>query len=117
MSRQRASVKAFFAQYQHFTDLGGLYASLETVTLDLGFSYFALIHHANPSSKRDLLVHLHNYPPDWATFYFENKLFLHDPVLVACDHIDVGFAWEDIATIIRMTPPDRWPSAAMRGVY
>ena len=104
MSRQRASVKAFFARYQHFTDLDGLYASLETVTVELGFSYFALIHHANPSSKRDLLVHLHNYPPDWATFYVENKLFLHDPVLVACDHIDVGFAWEDIATIIRMTP-------------
>ena len=104
MSRQLASVKAFFAQYQHFTDLEVLHASLEALTLDLGFAYFALIHHANPTSKRDLLVHLHNYPPDWATYYVENKLFLHDPVLVACDHFDVGFVWEDIATIIRMTP-------------
>ena len=116
MSRQRASVKRFFAQYQHFKEIGELYAALESVTPELGFSYIALIHHANPTSKHDLLVHLHNYPLDWVTFYVEYKLFLHDPVLAACDHIDIGFAWEDIATIIRMTPPDRWPSAAMRGV-
>ena len=104
MTHRHSIVRKFFEQYQHFADIEELRASLESVTHSLGFSYFALIHHANPDSKRDLLVHLHNYPPDWATYYVEHQLFRHDPVLEACNHTHVGFAWEDIESLIRMTP-------------
>ena len=104
VTHRHSIVRKFFEQYQHFAEFEELRASLESVTYSLGFSYFALIHHANPDSKRDLLVHLHNYPPDWATYYVEHQLFRHDPVLEACNHTHVGFAWEDIESLIRMTP-------------
>ena len=123
MRHLHGNIRQFFAQYQHFADLPQLYHALEGVTKALGFSYFALIHHANrhhPNRMRnhDVFVHLHNYPPDWATYYVERQLYRHDPVLEACNHTNIGFAWDDIETLIRMTPRLRFTieSSAQNGL-
>jgi LuxR family quorum-sensing system transcriptional regulator CciR len=104
MRHRSKTVRAFLAEYRNFTDLAALHKALEAVTKSLGFSYFALLHHAHPARSPVLQVHLHNYPPDWASRYVDEQFYRHDPVLEACKHTNVGFAWDEIDTLIRMTP-------------
>lgn len=104
MRHRNKAVRAFFADYRHYREMAELHQALGDVTKALGFCYFALLHHAHPAQSNSLLVHLHNYPPDWASRYVEEQLYRNDPVLEACSRTNVGFSWDEIDTLIRMTP-------------
>lgn len=104
MRHRNKAVRAFFADYRHYREMAELHHALDEVTKALGFCYFALLHHAQPAQSKTSLVHLHNYPSDWASRYAEEQLYRHDPVLEACSRTNVGFSWDEIDTLIRMTP-------------
>jgi LuxR family transcriptional regulator, quorum-sensing system regulator CciR len=104
MRHRNKAVRAFFADYRHYREIAELHQALDDVTKALGFCYFALLHHAHPAQSNTLLVHLHNYPPDWASRYAEEQLYRYDPVLEACSRTNIGFSWDEIDTLIRMTP-------------
>ncbi|MBL0924396.1 MAG: LuxR family transcriptional regulator [Sphingomonadaceae bacterium] len=104
MTRQNVNLRNLISQYQNVASLAELHELLHRSTRALGFAHFMLIHHTDPSKPNDLLVHLHNYPANQATAYFEEQHFRHDPVLQACNYTNVGFAWDEIHTLIQMTP-------------
>jgi LuxR family transcriptional regulator, quorum-sensing system regulator CciR len=104
MAQPDVKLRTLISQYQEVASQTDLHDLLSLSTRALGFTYFALIHHTNPNKPNDLLLFLHNYPADRATAYFEEQLFRYDPIFLACNCTNVGFAWDEIDTLIRMTP-------------
>jgi LuxR family transcriptional regulator, quorum-sensing system regulator CciR len=104
MAHQNLDLQILIPQYQEVADRDALHELLDRSTRALGFTYFALIHHVNPNKPDDLMLFLHNYPAERATAYFEEQLFRYDPVFHACSCTNVGFAWDEIHTLIRITP-------------
>jgi len=80
-----------------------VHALMSDVTTELGFSYFALIHHADLSRATPGIVHLDNYPPVWAEHFIRNQLYMDDPILHASSRTNVGFPWSAVPRMIRMT--------------
>lgn len=76
--------------------------ALEACTAELGFRYFAMLHHVDLRRRPGAMVHIDNYPAGWAEYFIEARLFLHDPILRASLSTNIGFTWEDVATLIRM---------------
>ena len=74
---------------------------------ELGFHYYALIHHVDLRRPFPGIVHLQNYPPAWAEHFIHSRAFLEDPVFHASLRTNVGFAWERISDLIRPTRHQR----------
>lgn len=82
------------------------------ITREMGFDYYALIHHVDLSAhstdlqhmKRGELVALWNYPERWVEIYHERNIVANDPVLIASQRTNVGFVWEDMGSLIKITP-------------
>lgn len=85
------------------------------VTREMGFDHYALIHHvdlgAYSSDLRHMddgeLVALWNYPEAWVEVYHERNIVANDPVLIASQRTNVGFVWEDMGSLIKITPLHR----------
>ncbi len=74
-----------------FSELSGL---MESMSRTLGFDYFALVHHVELVGPE--VIDLENYPPVWREMIIERKYTSDDPILVACEHTNVGFRWSDV---------------------
>lgn len=85
------------------------------ITREMGFDHYALIHHVDLKAyEKDLqhidrgeLVALWNYPETWVEVYHERNIVANDPVLIASQRTNVGFVWEDMGNLIRITPLHR----------
>lgn len=73
-----------------------LHCLLEDVTRELGFDYFALLHHASLTSARPGLIRIDTYPPGWEGELAARGLIGDDPVHHACARTNVGFAWAEL---------------------
>lgn len=64
------------------------------------------------------MIHLENYPPAWSARFIQNRQFLDDPVLLASLRTNVGFAWDAIPKMIRLTSGQReiFEAAAREGL-
>lgn len=88
---------------------------LADITGEMGFDYYALIHHVDLTPMtRDLrhmedgsLVALTNYPEGWVESYVARNIVANDPVLLASHRCNVGFKWEDIPDYIEVTSEHR----------
>lgn len=80
---------------------------LEEVTLALGFSYFALVHHTDLRQAGQQSIQIHNYPNSWATRFIEDGMHAEDPVHQACLRSNVGFAWSELSSLIPLTRRQR----------
>lgn len=76
---------------------------LSDIVSDLGFSYFAVTHHAHPSLWKSMAIGLHNCPEEWLTAYASGKLYRNDPILAACAGTAIAFRWDDLPSMIDMT--------------
>lgn len=82
------------------------------ITREMGFDHYALIHHVDLNAYSSDLQHLArgdllalwNYPESWVEIYHERKIVANDPVLLASQRTNVGFVWEDMGNLIRITP-------------
>lgn len=97
MERQLTAIKAA-------ETVAALHTELSTATLEMGFTYFALTHHSHPSQWKSLAIALHNCPQEWVDSYAQNKLYKIDPILHASTLTTIGFRWDELASIIEMTP-------------
>jgi LuxR family transcriptional regulator, quorum-sensing system regulator CciR len=93
-----------------FEEQAGLCASpddlhrlLELITQELGFQHFALLHHASLWSASNRLVRIHNYPRAWEEELVAGELVREDPVHLACARTNIGFAWEDLGTLVSLS--------------
>jgi LuxR family quorum-sensing system transcriptional regulator CciR len=69
---------------------------------ELGFEYFAIVHHirfGRPSSDK---VRLSNYPLEWLALLRQNEHF-DEPVLKAAERACNGFRWNQLPELIELT--------------
>ena len=78
-------------------DLGGL---LQDATRELGFDYFALLHHASLSSSRLGLIRIDTYPPGWERELEARGLIGADPVHQASVRTNIGFTWSELPSLV-----------------
>jgi LuxR family transcriptional regulator, quorum-sensing system regulator CciR len=94
------------------SDLHGL---VQGIGREMGFDYFALVHHvdlrrSNATAGRDItpeFVTLSDYPEAWIERYVEEEIVSNDPVLLASQRTIVGFSWDRMGDLIRITPAHR----------
>ena len=67
---------------------------------DLGFHYFALLHHSSLGSASRRLIRVHNYPLEWEEELVSAELARDDPVHLACARTNIGFAWDELGTLL-----------------
>lgn len=110
------------ADVQTFNDLAKTVASpsdlhrlMQEISREMGFDYFALVHHVDLRPQGSLVNHivtrdymaLSDYPQAWVDEYIANKIVSNDPVLLASQRSMAGFPWSKIPEIITMTPAHR----------
>jgi LuxR family transcriptional regulator, quorum-sensing system regulator CciR len=97
-------VQAFIEGAARSRDAHQLKGLLDEATRQLGFDYFALLHHVD-LRQRDAkgVVAVWTYPTTWVDEYFERKLASTDPVHLASHRINVGFSWDRLPMLITLT--------------
>jgi len=103
----RAEVEWFLNAIALARDIGALSMILGEMTGRMGFSHFALTHHANLLDVPHAIIRLHNYPVAWVDYFDRNRLGLSDPVHRASHRTSIGFRWKTVPDLIQMTPGDR----------
>ena len=98
-------VEAFVREAKELRTEEQLAEAVEAVARDLGFRYFALTHHVDLRGSGNF-IRLHNYPSGWAEWFDEHELALSDPVHRASNLTSVGFAWSELADMLKLTPGD-----------
>ena len=76
-----------------------LHGLLDDICLEMGFDYFALLHHVdlreyNDQKDRvltDEFIALSTYPQYWIDKYLSDEVVNFDPVLLASQRTSVGF--------------------------
>jgi len=84
--------------------LDDLSSMLEGISSELGFQYYALLHHASVRGHHhEPLVRIVRYPEDWFSEFERLGGPRIDPVHVASSRINTGFCWDETASIIPLT--------------
>lgn len=80
---------------------------MEAVTAELGFLYYALIHHADLRGSPPHRVDIKFYPDAITDRIIGQGRFRRDPVIRACAFADGAFLWSEIGKIIALDRRDR----------
>lgn len=94
---------AFEAAASSCASDGELSCLLDSVTRELGFRYFALLHHASLGSGRERLIRYDNYPAGWEEELRSSGLLGEDPVHLASVRTNVGFRWDEVGELVPLT--------------
>src|SRR5690348_11851148 len=73
---------------------------------ELGFDYFAIVHHirfGHPSKDK---IRLSNYPLEWLAKLREDESF-QEPVLKAAERASTGFLWSRVDELVPLTERQR----------
>ena len=103
----RRLVDRFSIDVDRCRSLEHLHHLLDDACRELGFAFFALVHHAAVFAPRPPLVRLHNYPDQWVALLEAESGRSVDPVHAACRHSATGFAWESIDAIAELDRQQR----------
>jgi LuxR family quorum-sensing system transcriptional regulator CciR len=76
---------------------------IEDALRELGFAWFALLHHASLHSGSPRLIRIDNYPPGWAAEVATRGPASDDPVHLASGRTNIGFSWERLDGLIPLT--------------
>lgn len=103
----RRWVEDFDAAATRCTSLASLGQLIADAARELGFDYFALLHHASVGAPQRPLVRLDNYPPEWAREFIDSGFAADDPVHCASRHAAAGFRWSELKRLIPLGPRQR----------
>jgi LuxR family quorum-sensing system transcriptional regulator CciR len=84
-----------------------LAALMTDITRELGFRYYALIHHADLRGSPRHRVKLLDYPKSVEERIIGNGTWRRDPVIRACAFTHRAFSWSEIPDIIQLDRRDR----------
>ncbi len=112
---QLHEVEAFIAASKGVKSGTELRSLLDDITRELGFDYFALVHHVDLSGydgahrhvDAGTLIALTTYPSDWVEEFIRDGLVENDPILLASHRSAAGFAWDEASDLIRVTSEQR----------
>jgi len=74
---------------------------------ELGFRYFALLHHRCVLSASDRLIRLDNYPDAWAEELLTRHDVAADPVHLASLRTNAAFGWNEIGDMLPLSAVQR----------
>lgn len=77
-----------------------LIALLDAAIRDLGFCYFALVHSLSYRRDAPHLIKIDTYPPWWSERFISERLYLHDPMLLASQSAGRGFRWDEVRRFV-----------------
>jgi len=83
-----------------------LTALMEAIAREMGFRFYALIHHDDLRIPRPDRVDLKDYPPAITDSLFGQRRYRRDPVIRGCIFADSAFLWSDLSRIIRLDRQD-----------
>lgn len=98
-----AVVESFVQASQRVTTVHDLRSCVAGAVQDLGFEYFAVIHHVALAANVPGVVRVSNYPQGFYEVMARNKYFADDPVLAACQRVARGFLWSEVPKLLPMT--------------
>lgn len=83
----------------HCASMKDLRALLSDACAELGFSYFALLHHASLRDQGRHYIRLDNYPEDWTSEFIQKAHYRHDPVHRASRRASRSFEWRELGRL------------------
>lgn len=99
-------VQDFVVAAAKIPSMADLRSLIEVAVRELGFDYFAIVHHVCFGRPAGEHVRLTNYPLDWVGFVREQPK-PSDPVLRAAERMSSGFKWDQLETLLDLTPAER----------
>jgi len=102
-----AFTNAFLQLLAAATSRDALAALMEEVTRDLGFRYFALVHHDDLHEDPEARVDIKKYPAAITDRIVNQGFWRRDPVMRGCIFTDAAFIWSRLSGIIRIDRRDR----------
>jgi LuxR family quorum-sensing system transcriptional regulator CciR len=85
------------------SSLSQLRSALKQACAQLGFDYFALLHHSSLERPGGGLVRIDNYPDEWVDELLGEGLAADDPVHFASRRSNAGFSWTDLESIVALS--------------
>jgi len=85
-------------------DDAALGALLHDAVRELGFDYFALLHHASLGRQKANLIRIDTYPQGWERELAAHDLIGVDPVHHASARTNIGFAWDELPALVALGP-------------
>lgn len=110
-----ADVQKFIEASRSVRTPRALESLLADVSAQMGFDHYALIHHVDLTAynssldhmQRGEMVALSNYPEAWIHEYIRRNIVADDPVLLASHRSAVGFRWDEVPNLIKVTSAHR----------
>lgn len=102
-----ADVQTFVRQANRIAEMNELQTLLEGIVHELGFDYFALVHHVNIYQTKGDVVFLFDFPSAWAELVDRKGYFIDDPVHVACEKSAAPFTWAQVPNMVALTVRQR----------
>ena len=99
-------VQDFCAVAETIKDSRALASLMAEITHEMGFRYFALVHHIDLKSAVSS-VHIVDYPPEWVERFQARRLYASDPIHRASHRTNIGFAWSAVQSLITLSAADR----------
>lgn len=96
----------FLASLANCPDMETLHELLLSAINELGFSHFALVHHAALRRPGTPYAWLHNYPSDWL-LKIDRQAEWDDPVHMACRLTGIGFSWDRMPGLASLSAAQR----------
>lgn len=99
-------VQQFVRKCEAIEDMASLREAIAQCSRELGFNYFAIVHHirfGRPSTDK---IRLSNYPLEWLAKLRENEHF-KEPVLKAAERTSSGFLWSRLEQHVHLGPAER----------
>jgi LuxR family quorum-sensing system transcriptional regulator CciR len=112
-----AVVQDFVTMAAGASNMVDLRSLIESAVRQLGFDYFAIVHHVLFGRPEDEHVRLTNYPLEWVGYVRELPK-LTDPVVRAAERMSSGFKWDQLDSLLKVTPAeaDYMRQAARHGI-
>ena len=98
--------REFFGLAKQASTNADLVQALACVSTSMDFDYFALTHHVDFAAAEQAGMRLHNYPDDWVAWFDARRLGVSDPVHRASQATSIGFTWQRVPDLIRLTKTD-----------
>lgn len=100
------TVQEFVSASKRAESMSDLRALIDVSSKELGFDYYAIVHHirfGHPSRDK---IRLSNYPLEWLAVLREKESF-QDPVLKAAERSSTGFLWSRVEEVLPLTEGER----------
>lgn len=96
-------VRDFSDQSQGLSTVAELECLLEAASREIGFKYFALVHHVDLQAPPGGAIKIDNYPTSWYETLVSRKYYVDDPIHTVSQMTATGFKWSDVGQYIDLT--------------